>query len=538
MVPARHKEMTRMTRLTLTLGMLILTAAVAAAQISFAPAVSLLTGSRPDDIAIADFDGNGFRDIAVTVDTPDRVQIFFGNGTGAFPTSSTVLLPASSSPSAVVAADFDANGSMDLAVALKDFNQVILAVNSGAGAFTLGTTAATGQGPRYMVAADLDGDAFPELVTANRDSNDITVVDNLFGALGGSVNFAAGLRPQGVGAGDVNGDGAPDVVCSNHDDRTLSVFIGDGLGGLTTTATLSVGGQVRPEDLRVADINGDGLMDIAAATSGNGFNTVTYFLNSLAGFGAPMTVATGGVEPGDLEVVDLDGDGLRDFATANKTSNDASVMRNLGGGLFGAPTILAAGIAPERILSGDLDGDGDRDLVVANRDSNDLTVFLNTTQTGGGNMPTYPGSNEDLTTETAVGIGNSLTGGTGFDVKPANAGDLIRLRFASPNGTFDLLPPLVVAQIFVTGNPPAAPSTFPYLHIDIFATPSPFVLIDGGIPNPLNLGEVVLPGGNVHGWVVLPGFSGLSVVIQPLVLAPVAANGIFAAADAHEIQFN
>lgn len=527
-----------MTRLTLPLVALLAIAATTFAQISFAPGVSLPTGAQPDDIAVADFDGNGTMDLAVTVDQPDRVQFFFGNGAGGFPTSTTVLMPAGSSPAAIVAGDFDANGSMDCGVSLKNNNSVMLLINSGAGVFSFGSSAAVGQEPRYMTAVDLNGDAFPDLVTANRDTDDITVVMNSFGTLGAGVSLAAGQRPQGIASGDLNGDGAPDVVCSNHDSRTLSVFTGNGLGGLALSATLSVGGQVRPEDLRIADLNGDGLPDIAAATNGAGFNTVTYFLNSFGTFGAALSVAVGGVEPGDVEVADFDGDGLRDLATANKLSANASVLKNLGGAIFGAPTLLGAGTTPERVLSADFDGDGDRDLAVVNRDSNNLTILINTTVTGGGNMPTYPGSGEDLTTESSVGLSSVLTGGTGFDVKTANPGDLLKIRFASPGGTFNLLPPLVLAQLFVTGNPPAAPSTFPYLHIDIFATPAPFVLIDGTTPNPLNLQEVILPGGNVHGWVVLPGFSGLSVIIQPVVGTPLAANGIFAAADAHEIQFN
>lgn len=528
-----------MNRLSLASAILLIAAASASAQISFSPGVQLPTGLEPDDIAVGDFDGNGTLDLAVTVDGPDRVQIHFGNGAGSFPTTSVVLLPNSSSPSALVAADFDANGTTDLAVALRDFNQVQLLLNSGGASFSFGTTAMTGQEPRYMVATDLDGDSFPELVTANRDSDDITVINNAAGALSTLQSLPSGQRPQGIAAGDLNGDGNADVAVSNHDSRTITVFSGNGLDGLTATTTLSVGFQVRPEDLKISDLNGDGLQDIAAATNGTGFNTVTYFLSTLNGFGAARTAPVGGVEPSDLVVRDFNGDGLRDIATANESSSSVSVLQNLGAGTFGAPLVLTAGLTPERIVTGDIDGDGDRDIMVANRDSNDITILTNASMTGGpGNMAAYPGSGEDLVTETSVGLTAPLTGGPGFDVKSAQAGDLIRLGFSSPGGTFDLLPPLVVAQIVTTGSRPMPPATFPYLHIDILATPAPFTLIDGSVPNPLNQGEVILPGGNVHGWVVLPGFTGLSVVIQPLVGGPLAANGIFAAADAHEIQFN
>ena len=71
----------------------------------------------------------------------------------------------------------------------------------------------------------------------------------------GPVNYAVGLAPQSVVTADFNGGGA-DIAVANPSSNTVSVLLGDGLGGFGATndfATLE-----NPRSLVVGDVSGDG----------------------------------------------------------------------------------------------------------------------------------------------------------------------------------------------------------------------------------------------------------------------------------------
>ena len=145
-------------------------------------------------------------------------------------------------------------------------------------------------------------------------------------------------------------------------------------------------------------------------------------------------------------------------------------------------------------------------------------------------LTTYPGSLEDLSLGT--GINGPPTGGPGFDIKTAIGGDNLVVLLSSPTGTFDGRPFLIVAEAFATGSPPASalpgliyPSLFGFV-----------VLVDGVTPSAAGLTPQILPGGSSYGYGIPAGLGGTSVFIQGLAFDPAAANGFFAATDAHELQ--
>ena len=118
--------------------------------------------------------------------------------------------------------------------------------------------------------------------------------------------------------------------------------------------------------MAVGDFNGDGKLDIAVANEGS--NTVSIFLgNGLGGFATAVTYSTGGTEPESLAVGDFNGDGYLDLAVANYGSNNVSVLLGNGNGTFAAAkTFSSGGSGPDSLAVGDFNGDGKLDLAVAN----------------------------------------------------------------------------------------------------------------------------------------------------------------------------
>lgn len=372
-------------------------------QISLDPAVHYATGLRPSGVAIGDLNGDGFRDLATSTDTPDKINTLINDGSGGFAAGPVIPLPASSSPDDLKAGDFDGDGDIDLAVILRDLNQVRIVINNG-GTFVLGSSAAVGANARGMAMADIDGDGDLDLGVANEDSDSATVLRNNGDGTFVSVTVPqpAGAGSRGVAFGNFSGPGLMQLAVSNHDTRTVNVFAPSG-ATFVQTASLFVGANDRPDGIVAADLNGDGLDDIATVSGDDtpALNRVVLFMSSGAAFTGPTYVPTGAVvNSGEIAAADLDCNGVIDLAVTNQDSGNMSLLRNTGAGAFAAPVLMATGARPGRVAAGDFNNDGDMDLAVANRDSNNVSVFSNTCGT-----PAVPG---DITGDGVVNVADLL----------------------------------------------------------------------------------------------------------------------------------
>lgn len=361
----------------LSLGGFAIGALASTASAQFAPALNTSTPLSPAGVALADLDGDGDLDAAVTTDNPDQVAVYSNDGTGTFTLVTSVLLPPASSAQDVVAADFDGDGDRDLAVALENPSGVIVATNGGGFSFVTGTSTPAGIGPRSLAAGDLDNDSDLDLVVGNRDGNSVTVLLNNAGTLASNGTIPTGADVRDVALADFDGNGFLDVVVSCHDSARLDVLFNGG-GAVFGAPVLLLLGGLQSEGLTVGDFDGDGDQDIATAASNNGLNFASVFTNTGGTFSGPVNFPVGGLDPADLDAGDFDGDGTVDLVSANTDSGNMSFLPNTGGS-FGAASTFAAGLSPEQLASGDLDGNGSLDVVVVNRDSNNISVFLNDT---------------------------------------------------------------------------------------------------------------------------------------------------------------
>lgn len=129
-----------------------------------------------------------------------------------------------------------------------------------------------------------------------------------------------------------------------------------------------------PQQIVAADLNGDGHVDVVTANRDS--NNISVLLGDGTGIFSTPNNYTVGSSPNSLVLLDIDGDEKLDLVTANRDSNNISVLFGNGLGTFSTPTNYTVGSAPSSIDGADINSDGLLDLAVANRDSNNLSLLL------------------------------------------------------------------------------------------------------------------------------------------------------------------
>lgn len=275
---------------------------------SFSSAQTSPTEIDPQSIALSDFNGDGNLD-ALTLHSSyyrsdnqsiQSVLLHLGDGQGRFSNPASIPLPIATASKIedVTVADFNGDGQADLAVSSNVEvqrkgtsifqNQVTVLLGNGTGQFRPVDRINLDQGGvNRLTAADFNGDGKDDLAVAGNNLN------ILLGSSSGKLKpqHRALLRNfDGLTSGDFNGDGTLDLVTTTGYAGAVNanVFLGDGQGNFSNfpqrfSASVSYdrSDESNGYDVVAGDFNGDGKLDFATA-DGRSYTegTVTIFLNS------------------------------------------------------------------------------------------------------------------------------------------------------------------------------------------------------------------------------------------------------------------
>lgn len=366
----------------------------------------IVDNERPRDVDVDDIDSDGDEDIVFAAS--DGVHVLLNDaGFG-----ERFVLQTPKVATSVDLIDLDGDGALDVAALGEiEFEGVAwLFRGLGDGTFDPVAHVWVGDDPRRVATGHFNDDDVPELVVANAVSYSVSVLEGLGGAEFASDTvfiFEQDLGPMDVG--DVDADGDADIVAS-HDDIEVVFFENDGTGALQQHRLSGV--RLEPRTLALADLTGDGSLEIVAGYSSprtlevyrrvgsmyelmqllelesNPQHVLTVDLNgdrsldvalvqsndSLLAFdndGNGLLAPAGDLEllnfqTLDLAAGDLDDDGFPELFVPDRDDDVVYVMDNDGHGTFSHAFALEAGNTPSAVATGDLDDDGDVDVVIAN----------------------------------------------------------------------------------------------------------------------------------------------------------------------------
>ena len=345
---------------------------------AFWAAQSLEARDGPRETVIADFNGDGLADLAVSEFQLNSVQVFLRQPGGTFTSQNYgTAQGVGFQPDDLVTGDIDGDSDLDLVV-VNSFDKTFTVLeNGGTGLFTVTETRALGFSFGDLALGDLDGDGDLDLVSVGSGtSKEFSVFLNTGGSFTWSRDYTVAGVPRAVILAHLDGDTALDVAVASTDDGSVSILWNTGTGVLSAPVRLAV--PAAPSALAAGDVDGDGRIDLLTAHAPG---QVGVLANQGGRSFAPVRIVTTGVRTDTLALGDVDQDGDLDLAVTGIESvgaiEGASILLNSGAGDFVAADRFDVGKMPLAITLGDLDGDGDADVVVTNQSSNDLRLFLN-----------------------------------------------------------------------------------------------------------------------------------------------------------------
>jgi hypothetical protein len=344
-------------------------------------------------IASGDFNNDGIPDLLTTgyAGILCCASLALGRGDGTFHAFMSVV-PAVSEPYIPAVGDVNLDGNLDF-VALGFYNlNVHVALGDGSGEFSPGTVAYVSSGvSNDVIIADVNGDGKPDIVGTSVGSKG----EYLWLALGNGDGTFQKMKtfsvpgsnpyPIGVALGDFNGDGKIDAVVNGYDTTsnlgTIELLLGNGDGTFQTARSFDLGSGYTISPV-VGDFNNDGKLDVAVLST---MDNVTVLLGNGDGTFGPPNVYAAGITVSSLAVADLDGDGTLDLAVAHwgpeygLHGSFVSILTGKGDGTFNAPVKFAVDSQPVQLIVADFNGDGKPDIATANQMRGTSSILINQT---------------------------------------------------------------------------------------------------------------------------------------------------------------
>ncbi len=326
------------------------------------------SGITPVRVKAADLNGDNKPEIIVGYSSGSNryFSIFFNQFSGTTFNSSSFTrfdFSAENAPGGVSIADYDLDGKPDIAIA--NFNESNISIFRNTSSLTTLSFApalvfVTGASPGEIGSADLDNDGKIDLVIPNFTSKSVTIFKNTttsagnisVSLIGSSVNYLTTLiEPDWMKIADFDNNGLKDIIISNWGSNSISIFPNTSGSGISFATRVDIGLSPwqHPQDIAIADYDGDGKQDICLSIGGSSGSSVALCFKNIHSSGpisassfSAFTTYGLNMGPSGNDAVDLDNDLRPDLVVANGYSQNISVLKNRM--IAGEPTLQTSSL--------------------------------------------------------------------------------------------------------------------------------------------------------------------------------------------------
>ncbi|OPX31322.1 MAG: hypothetical protein B1H09_03180 [Gemmatimonadaceae bacterium 4484_173] len=326
----------------------------------------ITSANGPTYVVAVDVDQDGDMDAAGCA--YNSGEVFWNENTNGQGTAWTKhLIGTVGTPRFIAVADFDGNGYRDIVASSDSENKIVLFLYTPAG-WNPKTTIATNFDARQIRAVDMDQDGLTDVVGVSSYSGDVCWWKNDGTTSGWNQSYIDGalMGAYTCDVGDFNGDGHPDVVAASNSQNDIVAYIAQSPFGYSWNKFTIATSYYHPVSVAVADYNNDGTDDFAVASSNSTGNLRWYdYLDTQSSWIYHSMIGAGAQNIYDIAAQDMDGDGYPEVMAASYGEDRIVWCKNkeyLGEAweTFAVSTYFAGALG---VSAGDIDGDGVPDVI-------------------------------------------------------------------------------------------------------------------------------------------------------------------------------